>query len=243
MKVSDRFDLIDRIARELQSRYKSYELPDYLRAFEIPLPEGMDPFNSKWAYAKAALTPMSLSMLGKVADDLKINAAAFVAGAAEPPRNWKDVTDLRLFISHISADKDKATRLRVCLAPFGIAGFVAHEDIHPTLEWQGEIERALHTMDAFLAIHTAGFSKSIWTQQEIGFAVARSVRIISLKMGEDPTGFISKQQALARRGRTAEQIASEVDAILSADPLTRDKMISAKAAKMSASSLDDDIPF
>jgi hypothetical protein len=57
-------------------------------------------------------------------------------------------------------------------------------------------------MDAFLAIHTEGFSKSVWTQQEIGFAGARGVKIISFKMGEDPTGFISKHQALPRLNRT-----------------------------------------
>ncbi len=86
-------------------------------------------------------------------------------------------------------------------------------------------------MDAFIAIHTAGFSKSIWTQQEIGFALGRGVKVISFKMGEDPTGFISKQQALARRGRTAEQIAVEVDAILAADPLTEPKLVAAKKAR------------
>ena len=79
-------------------------------------------------------------------------------------------------------------RLKTCLSAYAMDGFVAHQDIHPTLEWQVEIERALRNMDAFIAIHTKGFSGSIWTQQEIGFAVARDVKIISLKMGEDPTG-------------------------------------------------------
>jgi hypothetical protein len=66
-------------------------------------------------------------------------------------------------------------------APYEISGFVAHEDIHPTTEWQIEIERALNVMDAFLAIHTKGFSNSHWTQQEIGCAVARGVKIISFR--------------------------------------------------------------
>jgi TIR domain len=122
----------------------------------------------------------------------------------------------------------KATRLKDCLEPYGISGFVAHEDIHPTLEWQAEIERALYVMDAFIAIHTQGFSASIWTQQEIGFAVGRGVKIISLKMGEDPTGFISKRQALPRRRRTAEEIAREVDGLFHSDELTADKLHAAK---------------
>ena len=97
-------------------------------------------------------------------------------------------------------------------------------------------------MDAFLAIHTVGFSKSFWTQQEIGFAVGRGVKVISFQMGEDPTGFISKQQALARRSRTAEEIAAEIDTILSKDAATADKLNSAKRAAGLGSGTDE-IPF
>jgi hypothetical protein len=126
--------------------------------------------------------------------------------------------------------------------PYAISGFVAHEDILPTLEWQSEIERALYAMDAFIAIHTPGFSASFWTQQEIGFAVARGAKIISFKMGEDPTGFISKHQALARRRRTAEEIAAEIDSLLSADDLTAAKLLDAKKAN-GLIAAEDEIPF
>jgi hypothetical protein len=75
------------------------------------------------------------------------------------------------------------------------------------------------------------------------FAVGRDVKIISLRMGEDPTGFISKHQALSRRGRTAEQIAQEVDAILSADNTTAARLLEAKKAKGLLPEETDDIPF
>ena len=159
--------------------------------------------------------------------------------AGQTPQKWRYSSDLRLFISHVSQHNDKATRLKNCLASYGISGFVAHDDIKPTLDWQSEIERALKTMDAFLAIHTVGFSKSIWTQQEIGFALGRGVKVISFRMGEDPTGFISKHQALARRGRTAEQIAEEVNDILADDPKTSVRLAAAKSAR----GLTDEIPF
>jgi hypothetical protein len=58
-------------------------------------------------------------------------------------------------------------------------------------------------------------------------------------MDEDPTGFISKHQALARRNRTAEQIAAEVNGLLSNDPLTATKLNLAKGNNQ----LDDEIPF
>jgi hypothetical protein len=157
----------------------------------------------------------------------------------QAPSNWQNTYDFRLFISHLAEHSDKAVRLKSCLASYAVNGFVAHEDITPTLDWQGELERALRTADAFLAIHTPGFSRSIWTQQEVGFALGRGIKIISFKMGEDPTGFISKQQALSRKGKSAEQIASEVDSILSSDPETKSKLESAKAFR----GLLDEIPF
>ena len=150
--------------------------------------------------------------------------------ASSSPTNWINPQRFRMFISHIAIHKDKATRLKSCLIRYSIDGFVAHEDIEPTLEWQVEVEKALRTMDAFLAIHTIGFAKSIWTQQEIGYAVGRGVKIISLQMGEDPTGFISKHQALRRGGRRAEEIATEIDGILAKDPITKDKLRAAKDA-------------
>jgi hypothetical protein len=109
------------------------------------------------------------------------------------------------------------------------------------LEWQAEIERALYAMDAFIAIHTVGFSASNWTQQEIGFALARGVKIIALKMGEDPTGFISKRQALPRRRRMAEVIAKEIDGLFCGDESTAGKL---RAAKQACGLVEiDDIPF
>lgn len=153
------------------------------------------------------------------------------ATASSPPANWINPQRFRLFISHIAIHKDKATRLKSCLVRYGIDGFVAHEDIEPTLEWQSEIEKALRTMDAFLAIHTVGFSKSIWAQQEVGYAVGRGVKIISLQMGEDPIGFISKHQALRRGDRKAEEVAAEIDSILAKDPRTRDKLGAAKETR------------
>jgi hypothetical protein len=116
-----------------------------------------------------------------------------------------------------------------------VTAFVAHEDIEPTLEWQVQIERALHCMEVFISIHTPGFSKSIWTQQEVGFAVCRGVKIIAVRMGEDPTGFISKHQALSRGTKTAEQIASDVDKLLRKDERVKERYEQCV--------LDADLPF
>lgn len=243
MRVSEKLSLIDSIARTLQSRYRYEEIDAFLAAFGVQPPAaGTVTTNSKWVYSKVALQTIADSELVRIAEELELAAPGGGPGPVAPPRNWQDTKLFRLFISHISADKTKATRLKDCLAPYAITGFVAHEDIHPTLEWQMEIERALRTMDAFLAIHTPGFSQSYWTQQEVGFALGRGVKVISLKMGEDPTGFISKRQALGRRQRTADEIAREVRDLLVADEFTSPRLAAANGS-IASGGMEDDLPF
>jgi hypothetical protein len=241
MRASDRISLIDKLGRALQSRFGYREIDTFLGHYKIATPREVTT-NSKWVYSKEALRDVEEATLLRIAEELDVEVPTSPKLAERKPRNWSNTSDLRLFISHLAGHKDKATRLKRCLALYAINGFVAHEDIVPTLEWQAEVERAVHAMDAFIAIHTAGFARSVWTQQEIGFAYARGVKIISLKMGEDPTGFISKQQALSRGDKSAEEIAEEVDTILAGDARTSAKLISAKAARGIAPKLDE-IPF
>jgi hypothetical protein len=60
-----------------------------------------------------------------------------------------------------------------------------------------------------------------------------------LKMGEDPTGFISRRQALPRLNKKAEEIAKEIDELLSKDSLTNVRLASAKTS-LTAS---EEVPF
>jgi len=104
---------------------------------------------------------------------------------------------LKLFISHKSEHKKLVKELSNSLLPYGISCFVAHEDIEPTTEWRNEIENALRSMDVFLAFLTDNFSDGDWTNQEVGFAIARGVPIIPLKISpKNPGGFMSIYQAL-----------------------------------------------
>src|ERR1700719_39351 len=103
---------------------------------------------SKIDYVKLTLLGIESTTILAIADDLESTIPGANIAALRAPHNWPDDTKFRLFISHISEVRDKATRLRDCLAPYYISGFVAHQDIRPTAEWQIEIERALRTMDA-----------------------------------------------------------------------------------------------
>lgn len=115
----------------------------------------------------------------------------------EAPPFWLPDT-VKLFISHRDSKKKTAHALASALAPYGISCFVAHDTIEPDEDWQKEIEKALQTMDAMLALICDGFFDSAWTNQEIGFAIARNVPVISMKIGaKDPFGFIRNRQAIS----------------------------------------------
>lgn len=103
----------------------------------------------------------------------------------------------RVFLSHKAEIKEKAKWLKDGLTPFGISAFVAHADIPETEEWQEQIENALASMDAFVALLTKDFHDSAWTDQEVGYALGRGVSLIAVKWGRDPYGFIGKFQGLS----------------------------------------------
>ncbi len=110
-------------------------------------------------------------------------------------RIWVDKC-FRLFLSHKSEVKKETAELKEKLGSFGISAFVAHEDIKPSRAWQTEIENALHSMDAFAALITKDFHDSLWTDQEVGFALVRGIPVIAVKLERDPYGFLGKFQAL-----------------------------------------------
>ncbi|MGB3625127.1 MAG: toll/interleukin-1 receptor domain-containing protein [Henriciella sp.] len=239
MKQRERFELIDKLARELQDRFKTYELPGYLSAFDVDVGDTGTIGQSKWVWAKSVLSSLSVDKILEIARDMDLDQDQVLAS---PPDAWKDTRYFRLFISHISKDRKIAMRLRDCLAPLAIKGFVAHEDILPTRLWEDEIVRALHCMDALVSIHTPGFSESNWCQQEVGFAFGRGTKIISLRMGEDPTGFIGKSQALLRKGRMAEEIAAEIEQILKSDDRASVRLAEAKNFE-GWPNYEDELPF
>ena len=110
-------------------------------------------------------------------------------------RIW-NTQHVRIFLSHKSSVKEKVSSLKFSLARCGIAAFVAHEDIEPTEEWQIEIERALFSMDALVALLTEDYHDSKWTDQEVGAALGRGVPQISIRLGLDPYGLMGKKQGL-----------------------------------------------
>jgi len=103
----------------------------------------------------------------------------------------------RLFLSHTSFNKVAVAKLKAELALRGIAAFVAHEDIEPSSKWQEEIELGLRSMHALAALLTPDFHASLWTDQELGWALGRGIPIIPILYGIKPYGLAGKFQGIA----------------------------------------------
>jgi hypothetical protein len=117
---------------------------------------------------------------------------------------------LRVFVTHLATQRDFAAELQEALLPFGISCFVAHNDIEPTSEWQTQIETALATCDALVALLHEKFHASNWTDQEIGFAMGRGVPAFTVRLGETPYGFIGRFQAFNGSGKDVQALAREL---------------------------------
>ncbi|MXW71017.1 MAG: toll/interleukin-1 receptor domain-containing protein [Acidobacteria bacterium] len=114
---------------------------------------------------------------------------------------------LRLFISHRDKHKARAHEIADALGDFGIVSFVAHDNIAPMSEWKDQIIKALASCEAMLILLTDDFAESVWTNQEIGFALARGIPIIPLSLdGTAPPGFVSERQAARFTDATKQSV-------------------------------------
>lgn len=194
------------------------EISDRLQMEEWPLIDltlsqfGL-PTSDEWPGNKSAYV---IQMCKGGNDNLLIELAQHVGFLIEEvpkpgidPPFWRKRM-FRLFVSHLSLEKVFAAQLQEALLSYGISGFVAHNDIEPTLEWQTQIETALSTADSLVALLHPAFHASNWTDQEIGFAMGRGLPVFSVRFGQDPYGFIGRFQGFVGGGKTPEALAREL---------------------------------
>lgn len=166
-------------------------------------------------------------VIAPILDDGEPEPAPGQIDEADPlPSFWKSGL-LRVFISHPSSFKDKAHLLKDALVSEGVVGFVAHDDIEPTREWLIEIEGALRTADALIALVTPDFVSSKWCDQEVGIAIGRGKLIIPIRIGADPHGFMGKHQGLQAKGKKPAELAASIAEVFIKSDLTGQRMVDA----------------
>ena len=105
---------------------------------------------------------------------------------------------IQIFISHSDKDKVEVKKLGSTVEKkFNVKCFVSHDSIEPMKIWQKEILKSLKEMDIFISYITENFHKSVWANQEVGFAIAKDIPIFLFSAdGSDPEGFKSNIQKI-----------------------------------------------
>ena len=219
LTASQRVHLIVEIARRLGS--EQWPIIDLtLSQFDLPIDRwGSDKQSYVFAMIEQAEDRSLLALSRHLGSHIRLDPAQSVAD----PQFWQTGA-LRLFVSHLARYRKFAGQLRDDLEQFGISAFVAHDDIEPTSEWQTQIELALATCDAMVALLHPAFHKSDWTDQEIGYAMGRGLLIATVRLGTDPYGFIGRFQALEGINKTTAELADELFGILRYQHRTRETM-------------------
>lgn len=148
----------------------------------------------------------------------------FLDSITKSPDFWKEGY-FKLFISHLSSNRERMFNLKTTLDRWGVSAFVAHVDIEPSREWRNEVEAGLETMDAMLVVVEPGFKESDWCCQEVGYALGRKVDILPICAGLDPFGFFGKYQGIQVKGKTPSQAAEKIIETLIKKPKHRSQLL------------------
>ncbi len=197
------------LMKEIANRLGAEKWP----LIDVTLKQFSLPWSDEW---RGTSEEYVLRMIGEASDEQLIGLAQHVGfqfeevtvPRVEPPFWRKGM--LRVFVSHLATERTFAAELQERLLDYGISCFIAHNDIEPTQEWQTQIETALATCEALVALLHENFHVSNWTDQEIGFAMGRGVPVYSVRFGQDPYGFIGRFQAFNGNKKSAFALAREL---------------------------------
>jgi hypothetical protein len=216
---SERIAVISEIGRILAQQ--DWPLIDLtLRQFGLSTTDGWE--RDKTSYVIWMIDDAPDEKLSDLATHLHIPLSAGIEQPADLP--FWEPEHLRLFVSHVNTFKLLAENIKTNLRQYKISAFVAHSDIEPTREWLEQIEGALTTADALLAMLTTDFHDSLWTDQEVGVALGRQIPVIPLRLGQDPYGLFGKFQGLPGSGRKTDEIARSIAESLGKNATTSKRM-------------------
>lgn len=208
LNPSEKINIIAEISRRLSD--EDWPLIDLtLNQFGLPTTD-------TWS---GTMNAYVIEMVSHASDDVLTSLAHHVGIEISTPKPgvippfWKDGY-LRVFLSHLSDHRQLAGELKEAMEYYGLAAFVAHNDIGPSTEWQNEIETALSTCEVLIALMHDGFKESDWTDQEVGFAMGRGLPVFSVRYNQDPYGFIGRFQAFNGNDKTVNDLTMEIFDVL-----------------------------
>jgi hypothetical protein len=104
-----------------------------------------------------------------------------------------------IFVSYVDEDISLARRAKKQFEAYGWSAFLASDDIRPSENWRDEILAHINSCSALIAIVTPRTTQSAWMNQEVGIAMGKGKRIISLIFGrsEDLPSFLKAIQGIS----------------------------------------------
>jgi len=204
----DRFRLKSQIVSEFnESRWSFDDIDMLLREFNLG-PHSVNGDGPSIPDLLVDLSDDSLVEMYSIA--LSIEPEEVITVVESPDDgNWKPGY-VRLFLSHSAVHKEFVGEVADELAVAGIHGFVAHDTMEVSKPWQSQIEAALQSMQAFVALVHPEFNDSPWCHQEIGWALGRRTPHYTIRLGNDPRGFIGHLQWPSCYEQTPKQVAATI---------------------------------
>jgi TIR domain len=187
---SERINLIQSAAKTLA------EVPRIDAELALDMFEVRD-LEFSWASWESHAYSYLVERLKAASDEALLALNAHLVGDASlapGAGSWKE-GHVRVFLSHTSANRKLGGEVREILLREGIDLFVAHDVIETDKEWIEEIKVGLVTCEVLVALFTPDFRGSQWCDQEVGHALGRGIRVISIKHAADPHGFVFPKQA------------------------------------------------
>jgi hypothetical protein len=104
----------------------------------------------------------------------------------------------RIFLSYSTGDKELAGRIAELLrTKYKAEVFLAHENLKVSQEWRGTILQELEKCHCLIALVTENFKPSDWTDQEVGNAIGRGKKVMSIFHQRKLHGFLEMYQGVA----------------------------------------------
>lgn len=217
MSRKDRFRLKSQLAEAMEADEWSFQKTNLL------LNEfGLESLEGGWH------GPSVADLISSISDSALAEMYAIVMGietaevedaveASSDGGNWKPGY-ARVFLSHSAQYRGFVGEVAQELAVVGVHGFVAHDTLEYSKPWQAQIEHALRSMQAFVALVHPEFDTSAWCHQEVGWALGRRVPRYAVRLGANPTGFLGSDQWPSGVGQSAKQIAHAISLWVSSLP-------------------------
>ena len=110
-------------------------------------------------------------------------------------------TKVKIFMSYSHHNKDLAGKVKDGLTNDRIQVFMAHDDLHVSENWMSRIIEELKACDVIVFLLTKEFRKSLWTDQECGWAMGLNKTVCPLMTGEEvyekPYGLMDQFQGVS----------------------------------------------